>query len=248
VPVVTGHVDPVVLDRLAAALLRGGWHPVGGTAQPGVDRPGANRPGAGRPGAGRPDADQPGAFRPGAGRPSTSQPGAGQPGARDAAASGPDAETETEAARRELARAAARRIMLATAADVLSGPAGLASYLRTGLLDGAAGAVSLPLDTGAATETIPAHLRRLVITRDRHCRFPGCDQPPAGCQPHHIRPRSEGGKTSLTNMLLLCSFHHLVAVHRWGWKIVLNPDGTVTASSPDATRVLRSHGPPSRAA
>jgi hypothetical protein len=34
VPVVTGHVDPVVLDRLAAALVRGGWHPASGTGQP----------------------------------------------------------------------------------------------------------------------------------------------------------------------------------------------------------------------
>jgi hypothetical protein len=49
-------------------------------------------------------------------------------------------------------------------------------------------------------------------------------------------------------MLLLCSFHHLIAVHRWGWKIALNPDGTVTATSPDASRVLHSHSPPAEAA
>jgi 5-methylcytosine-specific restriction endonuclease McrA len=78
-------------------------------------------------------------------------------------------------------------------------------------MDGLAASMSLPLDTGAATETIPAHLRRLVITRDRHCRFPGCAQPPAACHPHHIVPRSEGGRTCLTNLLLLCTFHHLIA-------------------------------------
>ena len=138
--------------------------------------------------------------------------------------------------------------MLAHAADLLSGPTGLAAYLRTGLLNGPAAAVSLPLDTGAATETIPAHLRRLVMTRDRRCRFPGCEQPPAACHPHHIVPRSEGGRTCLTNLLLLCVFHHLIAVHRWGWRIVLLPDGTVTATSPDRSRTLHSHGPPSRAA
>jgi 5-methylcytosine-specific restriction protein A len=66
------------------------------------------------------------------------------------------------------------------------------------------------VDTGAATETIPARLRRLVTARDRHCRFPGCDQPPAACQPHHIVPRSQGGPTSLTNLLLLCTLHHLI--------------------------------------
>jgi hypothetical protein len=49
-------------------------------------------------------------------------------------------------------------------------------------------------------------------------------------------------------MLLLCTFLHLIAVHRWGWGIALLPDGTVTATSPDRSRTLHSHGPPSRAA
>jgi Domain of unknown function (DUF222)/HNH endonuclease len=155
---------------------------------------------------------------------------------------------QAEAARRRLADNALRQIILARAADLLSGPHGLAAFLRTGLMNGPAAAVSLPLDTGAASETIPAHLRRLVITRDRCCRFPGCAQPPAACQPHHIVPRSQGGRTSLTNLLLLCTFHHLIAVHRWGWGIVLLPDGTVTATSPDRTRTLHSHGPPGQAA
>src|SRR5205823_4951964 len=74
-------------------------------------------------------------------------------------------------------------ILLAYAADALSGPGGLASYLRTSLLPGAlphirlpdpAAAVSLPLDVGTATATIPPWLRRAVIDRDRHCAFPGC--------------------------------------------------------------------------
>ncbi len=131
---------------------------------------------------------------------------------------------------------------------MLSGPTGLAAYLRTGLLAGPAASVSLPLDTGAATDTIPAHLRRLVTARDRCCRFPGCDQPALACQPHHIVPRSQGGRTCLTNLLLLCTFHHLIAVHRWGWEVVLHPDGTVTVTSPDRTRTLHSHSPPVRAA
>jgi hypothetical protein len=143
---------------------------------------------------------------------------------------------------------AARQIVLAHAAGLMSGLAGLPAYLRTGLLSGPAASVSLPLDTGAATETIPAHLRRLVIARDRRCRFPGCSQPPTACQPHHILPRSRGGCTCPTNLLLLCTFHHLIAVHRWGWGIVLLPDGTVTATSPDRTRTLHSHGPPAHAA
>src|SRR5260221_6284275 len=119
-------------------------------------------------------------------------------------------DAEAAAARRELAERAARQIVLAHAAGLMSGPAGLPAYLRTGLLFGPAASVSLPLDTGAATETIPAHLRRLVIARDRHCRFPGCSQPPTACQPHHILPRSRGGRPCLTNMLLLRTFPHLI--------------------------------------
>jgi Domain of unknown function (DUF222) len=204
VPVVTGHVDPDVLDRLAAAL----------------------RAGRGISSQGDPD---------GRGEPNRSR------GSRQ---DGQDGATGTA----RLAGLAARQIVLAHAADLLSGPTGLAAYLRTGLLNGPAAAVSLPLDTGAATETIPAHLRRLVINRDRRCRFPGCEQPPAACHPHHILPRSEGGRTCLANLLLLCAFHHLIAVHRWGWSVALLPDGTVTATSPDRRRTLHSHGPPSRAA
>ena len=58
--------------------------------------------------------------------------------------------------------------VLRCAADVLSGPAGLAAFLRTGLLGGQFPAVSLPLEAGAATSTVPPHLRRAVIARDRH--------------------------------------------------------------------------------
>jgi hypothetical protein len=139
--------------------------------------------------------------------------------------------------------------LLAYAADILSGPAGLAAFLRTGLLahDFPATA-SLPLDTGASSAAVPPHLRRLVILRDRHCAFPGCWQKPGRCQAHHLIPRAKGGVTALHNLALLCSFHHLIAVHRWGWTLALNADGTTTATSPDGKRALHSHGPPGAAA
>jgi hypothetical protein len=138
--------------------------------------------------------------------------------------------------------------LLRYAADVLSGPAGLAAFLRTGLLAADFPAVSLPLDVGAATSTVPPHLRRAVIARDRRCAFPGCRQRPAACQVHHIVPRSQGGPTALTNLILLCPFHHLIVVHRWGWTITLHGDGTTTATSPDGRRTLHSHSPPAAAA
>ena len=80
--------------------------------------------------------------------------------------------------------------------------------------------------------------------RDQHCRFPGCDTPAAGCDVHHLVHRKDGGRHALTNLALLCRFHHLVAIHRWGWHITLHPDGTTTAISPDGTKTLHSHPPP----
>ncbi len=151
-------------------------------------------------------------------------------------------------ARQARAERAARLIILRQAAELMSGPSGLAAYLRSHLDENLVATPSLPLDVGAITETIPVHLRRAVIARDRHCRFPDCDQPAAACQPHHIMPRSEGGPTSLANMILMCTFHHLIAVHRWGWGITLHADGTVTAARPDQQRILRGHGPPGQAA
>jgi len=40
----------------------------------------------------------------------------------------------------------------------------------------------------------------------------------------------------------------MACIHRWGWIVVLNADGTMTATSPDRTRILRSHSPPATAA
>ena len=72
----------------------------------------------------------------------------------------------------------------------------------------------------------------------------GCNQPASACQVHHVRHKANGGKTSVRDCVLLCWFHHQVVIHRWGWTLVLNPDGTTTAWNPDKTKVLHSHSPP----
>ena len=133
------------------------------------------------------------------------------------------------------------------AVDLLSGPGGLASFLRRRQLGVRLGGPSLPLDIGYA-ETIPAGIRNAVILRDKHCRWAGgCNQPASACEVHHVRHKANGGKTSTKDCVLLCFYHHQVVIHRWGWTLVLNPDGTTTAWNKDKTKVLHSHGPPARA-
>jgi hypothetical protein len=230
VPVVTGRIDPDVLDRLATLLLR---DTSAGPAQPGS---------SGIPAAFAPASpDQPGATAHGFAPATPDQP---SDAVHAFASATPGQHGDADAARRARRERAARQLIVKAAADLLSGPGGLASYLRTRLTPDTVASVSLPLDVGTATEAIPVHLRRAVAVRDLGCRFPGCDQPVAACHPHHITPRAQGGPTCLTNLLLLCAFHHLIAVHRWGWGIVLHPDGTVTATSPDGDKTLHSHGPP----
>jgi len=140
--------------------------------------------------------------------------------------------------------------ILDIAVRLLSGPGGYAAMLRRGLtgVPAVAGAVSLPLDVGAPSDTIPVHLRRAVRRRDKHCRFPGCDQEPDACEVHHLIPRAQGGPHALTNMILLCWQHHHVFIHRHGWKLTLHGDGTTSAVSPDRSKALHSHAPPPGAA
>jgi len=133
---------------------------------------------------------------------------------------------------------------------LLSGPGGLASFLRRRQVGTRLGGRSLPLDVGVSTD-IPAAIRRAVIERDQHCQFPsGCDQPASGCEVHHLTHKADGGKTSVQDCMLFCFFHHQVVIHRWGWTVVLNPDGTTTAWNKDRTKVLhshsRNHSPPAR--
>jgi hypothetical protein len=72
----------------------------------------------------------------------------------------------------------------------------------------------------------------------------GCDEPASRCEIHHLTPRSRGGTTTLDGCCLLCWHHHHIVIHQMGgWTVVLNPDGTTTAFSPDRTKILHSHGP-----
>jgi hypothetical protein len=144
-------------------------------------------------------------------------------------------------------REALELAIIGKAVDLLSGPGGLASFLRRRELGARLGGPSLPLDVGYGKD-IPAGIRKAVMLRDQHCQFAGgCSQPASACEIHHLVHLSRGGKTSVKNCILLCHYHHQVVIHRMGWTLELNPDGTTTAWNRDRTKVIRSHSPPARA-
>jgi hypothetical protein len=142
--------------------------------------------------------------------------------------------------------AALEEAVIGKAVDLLSGSGGLASFLRRRQLEVRLAGPSLPLDIGYA-ETVPAGIRNAVMLRDGHCQWAGrCSQPASACEVHHTRHKANGGKTSVKDCVLLCHFHHQVVIHRWGWTLVVNPDGTTTAWNKDKTKVFHGHGPPIR--
>jgi hypothetical protein len=101
---------------------------------------------------------------------------------------------------------------------------------------------SEPLDVGRRTALISAALRRAVIIRDGHCRFPGCDRPHTWCDAHHVVHWADGGPTSLENLMLLCRRHHRL-IHRHGGFRLDVEDGRPVFRRPDGSP-LEGRAPP----
>ncbi len=155
VPVVTGQVNPAVLDRLVGLCLELAGH-------------GHHRCQSAAPRTGSPEPDSP-------------QSGTG---------GGPLTDH---------ARAMLQRAIIGAAINLVSGPGGLASILRTGLLTARLAGPSLPLDVGYA-ETVPAGIRQAILQRSGgHCEWPagaGAQPRPATCTtspagPTAARPASK---------------------------------------------------------
>jgi hypothetical protein len=220
IPVVTGTMDPSVIDQMIN-LAR--------TAAQAQDAEGTEAPAPGLAGPASPGTATQTARGPGD---QGEAPGKG----------GPSSSAVSPEAWRALRYAMAR-----LAIDLVSGPHGAAAILRQGLLGKPYSAPSLPLDIGYS-DSIPWHIRRAVLLRDRTCAWPKCGRPAVYCDVHHLRHKQDGGETSVDNCVLVCQFHHDVCIHRRGWQLILHPDGTTEARSPDGRQVLRSHPPPAQRA
>ena len=82
-----------------------------------------------------------------------------------------------------------------------------------------------PLSVGRKTRAIPPTIRRALLSRDRHCQFPGCTQD-RYVEGHHIVHWAKGGETRLDNLVLLCGRHHRT-VHEFGYRIERTHEGRV---------------------
>jgi hypothetical protein len=82
-----------------------------------------------------------------------------------------------------------------------------------------------PLSVGRRTRTIPPALRRALRSRDRGCRFPGCDHQ-RFLHAHHIHHWARGGPTTIANLVQLCSFHHRL-VHEGGFGVEVSGSGQI---------------------
>ena len=86
------------------------------------------------------------------------------------------------------------------------------------------------IEVGARTRTVPPALRLALLHRDQGCRFPGCGLP--FVQAHHIHHWAHGGPTTLSNLVMLCRFHHR-AVHEEGYQVDRDADGELRFRRPD---------------
>jgi hypothetical protein len=95
-------------------------------------------------------------------------------------------------------------------------------------------------DRGRATRAVHPALRRLLGQVDgERCRFPGCDHT-RFLNAHHVLFWRNGGRTDLSNLVLLCTRHHRL-LHQAGYVLTLHPDRTLTVLAPDGT--LLEHHP-----
>jgi hypothetical protein len=95
---------------------------------------------------------------------------------------------------------------------------------------------------GRARREPPSWMMRQLRYRDFGCRFPGCGSR-RWLQGHHIRWWTKGGETELSNLVLVCFFHHKV-VHEYGWSLSRARDGTVEWFMADGNRYRAGPAPP----
>lgn len=100
------------------------------------------------------------------------------------------------------------------------------------------------------TRRLANRAQRLALAaRDSGCCFPDCTRPAAWTEVHHVIAWADGGPTDISNLCLLCAYHHR-HFEQAGWTVHITPDGLPTWTPPpwlDPTRQTRrntAHHPP----
>jgi hypothetical protein len=95
-------------------------------------------------------------------------------------------------------------------------------------------------DDGVETHDPPPWMRELVILRDRHCVFPGCQVDARSCDLDHITPYDEHGPPGQTrpdNLACLCRRHHRAKTLGL-WRYARTPDRNYLWKGPYGTTRL----------
>src|ERR1017187_4760157 len=155
-PVVFGEVNPAVLDDLVRLCLQLARyrHGHGSPAPPDPSAPLA----------------PPGSSHSGNPAPAAPDPATSDPAALDS--STPQALQVLLSSPAGLSREALERAIIGKAVALVSGPGGLASFLRREQLGARLAGPSLPLDVGYSDD-VPAAIRNAVKLRDKHCQWAG---------------------------------------------------------------------------
>jgi hypothetical protein len=78
-------------------------------------------------------------------------------------------------------------------------------------------------DTSRKHRVVHPSLRRMLLSRDKGCRFPGCTHE-KWLDAHHVVHWANGGETIPENLVMLCSKHHRL-LHEGGFEIKPGANG-----------------------
>ncbi len=87
-----------------------------------------------------------------------------------------------------------------------------------------------PVGAGRATRTVNRRLRRALEHRHPTCAVPGCGAT-RGLHAHHIRHWEDGGETELSNLVLVCPYHH--RAHHRGLITITGPADRLVVTDND---------------
>lgn len=99
--------------------------------------------------------------------------------------------------------------------DTTGMPVGLSTYdlavcqsRLTLVMSNRAGIGWSPLAVGRLNRYATPAQRAALHQRDHGCVYRGCTRPARRCHAHHVVDWRDGGATDLSNMVLLCAYHH----------------------------------------